>query len=139
MVTAGYRHDWMSEGTPMTILVVDDKDDVRNVVSEFLRRDGYRVLPSDGALDALGQWREHQDMDLVVTDFDFGGPTAHALIDAIRAEGGKVPILLVTGKISDEEAERIRPKVVEILHKPVRRKDLLAAATRVLFGVVSKE
>ncbi|MBI1961389.1 MAG: response regulator [Parcubacteria group bacterium] len=133
-------NDWMSEGPPMTILVVDDEEPVRTFVSTVFRRDGYQVLSADSALRALELWRENREtVDLVVTDFHLGRPTAGALIDAIRAESGICPFLVLTGAMSEEERAAVGPKVVGILHKPVRHAELLAAARRVLFGVVSRE
>ncbi len=134
----GRANDWMSEGPPMTILVVDDEEPVRNVVSEVFRRDGYRVLSADSALRALELWREDRGtIDLVVTDFHLGRPTAHALIDVIRAEGGTCAFLVLTGAMSEEECAAVGPKVAEILRKPARHDDLLAAARRVLVRVTS--
>lgn len=136
----GRTNDWMSEKVPMTILVVDDEEAVGRTVSTMLKRHGYNVVCANSALDALGKWRTHQDVvDLVLTDFHLGTPTATDLIDAIREEGGDIPFLLMTGNISTQEEAEVRPKVVDVLRKPIRYGKLLVAVTAALVKVVTEE
>ncbi len=52
-----------------TVLVVDDEAPIRVLVSDILRRLGYRVLTAEHAEAALDTAREHRDsLRLVITD-----------------------------------------------------------------------
>mgnify|MGYP001254500731 CR=1 FL=1 len=50
-----------------TILIVEDEDTVREVVSEGLQSEGYEVLVANNGLDGLRQARE-ADPDLILLD-----------------------------------------------------------------------
>ena len=43
--------------TVHAILIVDDDDDIRELLAEFLEDEGYRVTTARNGLDALGKLR----------------------------------------------------------------------------------
>lgn len=81
----------------VNILVVDDSDSIRKLISMYLKRDGYHVFAaSDGleALDLLGQ--EH--IDLIILDIMMPNMDGYTLTKELRTANYSLPILMITAK-----------------------------------------
>ncbi len=90
----------MTEGS---ILIVEDEPSLREVVSLYLKRAGYRVATaSDGRL-AL-DWLERETPDLVVLDLMLPHVDGFEITRWLRARGD-TPIIMLTAR--REESERI--------------------------------
>lgn len=93
--------------TGQTILVVDDEPSIREVVSLYLKRSGYRVVEArDGgeALDALGR----QTFDLIVLDLMLPKVDGLEITRRLRSAsdaGKNLPIIMLTAR--SEEIDRI--------------------------------
>jgi DNA-binding response OmpR family regulator len=86
-----------------TVLVVDDESVVRDVVVQYLRREGYRTLEAaDG--DTACTLVEREQPDLVVLDLMLPGTDGLAVCRWIRARS-EVPVIMLTAR--GEEADRI--------------------------------
>jgi two-component system KDP operon response regulator KdpE len=86
------------------ILVVDDDENLRRVVSDALRNDSHGVRTAAGGQEALSILEDHP-IDLVVTDFAMPGMDGLALIQHIRSQSS-VPVLVLT--VRSEEREKVR-------------------------------
>ncbi len=87
---------------PAHLLVVDDDEDIRFLLSEFFGGVGYRVTAvSSGA--ALREAVTAGGIDLVLLDMSLPDESGLALAGAVLAPGG-IPFVFVTGK--DDTAER---------------------------------
>ena len=86
------------------ILVVDDEPNIREVVGQYLRRDGYAVVSAADGEEALRAYKREQP-DLVVLDLmlpKLGGLEVYRrLLDA----EGRVPLIMLTAR--GEEEDRI--------------------------------
>ncbi|MCO1603882.1 response regulator transcription factor [Desulfosporosinus nitroreducens] len=81
----------------VNILVVDDNDSIRKLITMYLKRDGYNVFAaSDGleALDLLGQ--EH--IDLIILDIMMPNMDGYTLTNELRTAKYSLPILMITAK-----------------------------------------
>ena len=86
-----------------TVLVVDDESVVRDVVVQYLRREGYRTREAaDG--DTACTLVEREQPDLVVLDLMLPGTDGLAVCRWIRARS-EVPVIMLTAR--GEEADRI--------------------------------
>jgi signal transduction histidine kinase len=127
-------HDAADEGAlrSLRVLVVDDQEIIRQIITEMLQADGHFALPvADGAAVlrelASGGW------DLVISDQSMPEMTGSELAEAMRARGIRVPVILLTG-FGDEMRVRggTPPGVDLLLSKPVTAGGLRSA----LQGVV---
>ena len=87
----------MSRSIPR-ILVVDDDPDIRGVINEFLRPDGYDVrLAASGreAFSILG----FEDVDLVLTDLVMPDCEGIEMIQAIRQRYPAVKTVAMSGAV----------------------------------------
>ncbi|MCU0309776.1 MAG: response regulator transcription factor [Acidimicrobiales bacterium] len=86
-----------------TVLVVDDEPTVRDVVAEYLRREGYEVHAlGDGS--AATDWLAVNTPDLVVLDVMLPGTDGLTVLKELR-RGSDVPVILLTARV--EEVDRI--------------------------------
>jgi PAS domain S-box-containing protein len=108
------------------ILLVDDEEMIVELVSETLRRFGYRVTSSRNGADALALFkRTPKAFDLVITDMNMPNMTGDRLAGEMMAIRQEVPIIICTGfseRISREEAQAIG--VRDFLMKPVAISEL---------------
>ena len=86
------------------ILVVDDHESMRLIISTMLRAFGFNLLAeaSDGD-DALRKVAAFEP-DLIITDLRMPGKGGLELVEALRAGGEdapRVPVIMVTGHASE--------------------------------------
>ena len=86
-----------------TILVVDDEPSIREVVSIYLGRAGYRVLVAEDGQTAL-EILEREPPDLVVLDLMLPEIDGLEITRRLRA-AGEIPIIMLTAR--REEIDRI--------------------------------
>ena len=113
------------------IMVVDDDREIRSLVSQFLRKHGFRVTDAaDGRemMEALDGGR----FDLVVLDLMLPGEDGLSLCRRVRA-GSSLPIIMLTAM--GEETDRIvglEMGADDYLPKPFNPRELLARIRAVL-------
>ncbi len=89
--------------TPRTILVVDDEEEVREVLRDFLSREGFRILEAADATEAR-QLMAHERIDLAFLDIALPGESGADLAAHMKndAESSHIKIVLLTG-LDDEQ------------------------------------
>jgi len=115
------------QGSGQRILFVDDQKWLIALVERLLTERGYQVQGFDSSQTALDALHAEPDaFDLIVTDYKMPGHTGFDMIRAIKAIRPDMPILLVSGYLSDkvrEQAERAGADAV--LAKQCLASDLL--------------
>ena len=113
----------------LTVLVVDDESDVRDIVRMILAREGYRVSCADGADAAFGQLKANGGrVDLVITDLAMPGVSGAQLIERLRKQKQEIPILVMTGTdIAHFLPAEVREQTQGVLAKPFDANGLLVA------------
>lgn len=81
-----------------TVLVVDDDSTVREILREFIEREGHRVLEADDATTAR-KALAHEAVDLVFMDVLMPGESGAALCHSIKddPECHGIKVVLLTG------------------------------------------
>jgi len=118
------------------VLLVDDDEFVREVMTLVLEDRGARVIGVATVGDALAELRREQP-DVVVSDLGMPDEDGYALIRKIRAlradEGGDVPAVAVTGFVRRGDSTRtIREGFQAHFCKPVDGAVLAAAIQRLV-------
>lgn len=85
------------------LLIVDDDRGIRDLLSRFLSREGYRVTTADTAAEARAKL-DGLRFDLLILDVMMPGETGFDLVKSIRCSSA-VPILMLTAR--DEKENRI--------------------------------
>jgi two-component system response regulator (stage 0 sporulation protein F) len=127
----GHRNDLRA--LQRNILVADDDDDMRALMVNTLRSDGYAVVEArDGAelleilSDALEDTRARPD--ILVTDIKMPRLSGLGVLQALRRAHVRMPVILVTA-FSDESMHVVAKRLgaVGVLQKPFDVDDLRTA------------
>ncbi len=90
-------------GDAAHILLVDDDDRLRGLLSRFLGEQGFRITTARDAAEARDKLR-FLDFDLMVLDVMMPGENGLALTEALRADRAPtLPILLLTARGAPED------------------------------------
>jgi DNA-binding NtrC family response regulator len=100
------------------ILVVDDDDTIRDLVSKMLCRLGFEVSSADSAESGLALFLKNK-FDLVITDFSMSGMDGINLANYIKEKSPSTQVVLMTGDEKEVILSRIRDTAVDqALFKP---------------------
>ncbi len=81
-----------------TVLVVDDEESIRMLITDVLEAAGYRVLAAAEGASGLKILQSNARIDLLITDVGLpGGINGRQLADAARTTRPKLKVLFVTG------------------------------------------
>lgn len=117
-----------------TILIVDDSESIREVVSFTLENEGYNVLIANDGVDALKHFNGKM-IDLIVTDLHMPNMNGIELIKEIRNKPDyqRVPILfLTTESQAAKKQEAKEAGATGWIIKPFVPAKLIAAINKVL-------
>ena len=106
-------------GSEGHLLVVDDNDDVRNVLSRTLRREGWTVTECNDGEQAL-DWLESNDPDVVILDLLMPGISGFDVVDRMQADERwrDIPVFVVTAKdLTPADQQRLQGSVQRVLEK----------------------
>lgn len=115
-------------GKGASILVIDDEEVVRMLISDSLEQDGYEVL-SAGTLDLADELLDSRSIDLVVLDLYIGDESGLDFLAEVRENKNlDVPVIIITGYPA-RDAVRIAAKygIRHFLLKPLDLARLTAA------------
>lgn len=95
----------LSEGPVHRVLVVDDSQGVRQVVSGVLASHGFSTLAAGSVSDALAALARNA-VDALVVDFSMPRADGVALAHMVRQRYGAIPIVMLSGVASEEDRSR---------------------------------
>jgi len=115
-----------------SILVVDDEEHQREMVSGFLRRKGHRVAAcSDG--DSAVELVRNTSFDLIVTDYRMKGTDGLDLLKAVKNINPTIAVILISAYGTVETAvDAMKEGAVDFLVKPIDLEQLEALTQRAL-------
>jgi two-component system NtrC family response regulator len=110
---------------PFRILVVDDEPAQRELVSGFLKKQGFEAAAAGSGEKALALFRQ-DSFDLVLTDQRMSNMSGLDLLKAVRTISPEIAVILMTGYGSIEAAvSAIRGGATDYLTKPLNLDELL--------------
>jgi two-component system response regulator MtrA len=87
------------------VLVIEDNPGLAEGIAYNLRHEGYESRVADeghAGLNAVREWDPH----LVILDLMLPGLDGYQILEAIRKEGNRVPVIILTARA--EEADKVR-------------------------------
>ncbi len=118
------------------VLVVDDDDGVRDIITRFLELSDYEPIAASSGEEGLRQFAEHQP-DLVISDILMPGMDGYEFCSNVR-KTSDVPIMMLSGQL-DLEAEQEKSRSLNIgvgafMSKPIHLTEFLDTVANVLDG-----
>ena len=116
--------------TPMgaRILLVEDEASVRALTTTILRRNGFEVIPTSSAEEALtvANRQPRQHIDLLLTDIVMTGMSGPQLVEVLRTDRPRLKVLYMSGhdQLSQQD-HGTPPEGVELIAKPFKPEALV--------------
>lgn len=103
--------------TPMRVLVADDDEAIRTLLSDMLRDEGYGVDQAADGSEALARLEGDELPDLIVLDLMMPGVTGWDVLEALEESPrlASIPVVVLTAFDGRDDLPSGRPS----LHKPV--------------------
>jgi len=116
------------------ILLVEDEPAIRDIFQIHLNHAGYGVRAWGEAALALEDFKTHRDeIDLVMVDISMPGMSGPALLEKLRAEGMKVPVVVCSGEPYEDVMVKLGSQEVDaVFSKPFEHKLLLRKLAELL-------
>jgi two-component system, cell cycle sensor histidine kinase and response regulator CckA len=127
------------------ILLVEDNDELRMLIRDFLTLRGYDVLACAGAEVALGQAASlHRSLDLIISDVLLPGLSGEQLVEHLQRQHPQARVIFMSGdknvlslnSAPDSTAGTAAESTIS-LQKPFSLQQLAAAVTHLLSGTRS--
>ncbi|HUI72554.1 MAG TPA: response regulator, partial [Spirochaetia bacterium] len=117
-----------------TILLSEDDEGVRRLMTSILERAGYSVVSAGSGAEALAALDELPGgIALLVTDVLMPGLNGKEVARRVRARHPGVRVMFVSGYTEDANVRQVAPEEgVDFLQKPFKSADLLARVRRLL-------
>jgi two-component system, OmpR family, response regulator len=114
------------------VLLVEDDDDNRELMTEVLESAGYEVAAARSGAEGLRTLAE-SSVDVVVTDVGMPGMGGLEVARAAKEIAPKVPVVIVTGYAEREDIASARGHEVDaVLVKPVDPDSLTAVVAEMV-------
>jgi DNA-binding response OmpR family regulator len=78
------------------ILVADDEAPIRNLLSTYLKQQGYQVTTAANAEDLFNK-ADQSPFDLIILDIELGSDNGLEVLGTLKSKHPTLPILMLTG------------------------------------------
>ena len=115
----------------ISILIVDDEIDIREILQFNLENEGYQIDLADSAEEAMKKLRP--DHQLILLDVMMGGVSGFKMADQLRKTGNEIPIIFLTAR--DTENDMLTGFSIggdDYIAKPFSIKEVIARVKSVL-------
>ena len=114
------------------LLIVDDEKDIRKVICEYAKKEGYHVLEAEDGKEAF-QLLQTEVIDLMVLDVMMPNLDGMTLLESLSSIKKKVPTIILSAL--DDEVYKLagfEMGIDDYLCKPFSPKELMARIKAVL-------
>ncbi|SIQ59472.1 two-component system, NtrC family, nitrogen regulation response regulator NtrX [Alkalispirochaeta americana] len=102
-----------------TILVIDDEEGIRQILSDILSDEGYRVLVAQDGLSGMGVLKEDL-VDCVVLDVWLPERGGLDVLNDIRSHDAEIPVVIISGHGSiDMAVKAVKRGAFDFIEKPL--------------------
>lgn len=114
------------------LLIVDDDDRIRELLKQYLSREGHAVTTAPDAAAARKLFQTFS-FDLAILDIMMPGEDGLSLLKALRDEGNTTPVLLLTARgQANDRIEGLRLGADDYLPKPFEPEELALRTSAII-------
>ena len=126
-----FKYPAVNQDSQITILLVEDDEELLGLLESLLEEEGYRVLAAPSGEEAL-DIAQNQSYDLVVTDVKLGGIDGLDTLGELKRSRSELQSLVITGYATEADSIRaISLGVGNYLKKPFNLPDFLRAVQEI--------
>ncbi|MFQ6082578.1 MAG: HD domain-containing phosphohydrolase [Candidatus Aminicenantia bacterium] len=115
------------------LLVVDDEEGIRNLLSDFLTVQGYECIPASSAQQALKILESEDNFSLVMTDIRMPGKSGIDLLKEIKNSYPDIGVIMISAlRDVDLAIEAMNMGAFDYVTKPFKLQEVLANIERAL-------
>ncbi len=115
------------------ILLVDDDDSLRDMLSIVLKKEGYDVVSLENAMLALKILKK-RSFDLIISDIKMPGISGIKLLSKIKSINNEIPIIMITAYASTNDAvEAMKLGAEDYITKPFNLDELKIIIDKALY------
>lgn len=108
------------------ILIVEDEDDIRNFLKDYLVAEGFGVQAVSDGIEALN-YLKNNDPDLVVLDLGLPKMSGESVVTDIRKKMPNLPVIILTARDSTSDVVKgLNLGADDYVTKPFEGEELLA-------------
>ena len=110
------------------LLVADDSETVLLMLQRRLEMEGYEVVTATDGVEALERLRElsPKEPDVILLDAMMPNKSGTEVLEEIRGEGSKIPVLMISAHLDAQEPDRMRSLGAnDVIPKPFEWEDLI--------------
>ncbi len=123
----------------MTILTIDDEENIRNGLADNFELEGYDVRQAANGAEGL-KLIEQGGIDLVITDLRMDGISGSEVVKKVTSEHPGIPIIVLTGHGSiDDATAALKAGAFDFLTKPLDLDHLNKIVKNALQGKILAE
>ncbi|QJB58268.1 hybrid sensor histidine kinase/response regulator [Pseudodesulfovibrio sp. zrk46] len=121
------------------VLLVDDEEGIRTVLSITVREAGYEVFTAANGIEAL-EILEKEDIPLVVTDIKMPGMDGLELLHRVKKDWPESEVIMITGHGDmDSAIDSLRKGAGDFITKPIHEDALEVALERAVQKIAIRE
>jgi CheY-like chemotaxis protein len=113
------------------ILVADDDEDVRRLITEILSQFGYKVIEAVDGMDAIQKFRDHQGISLVILDSIMPRKNGKEAYEAIKQECPETKVLFMSGYTAEAVLDQ-GTREWDFIAKPLALNEFISQVGKIL-------
>lgn len=114
------------------ILLIDDERSIRRTFKFFLEKEGFYVVASEDAIQAL-EILQNKKFDLIITDCIMPKMNGLDLVNKLQMDNIHIPVIVMTGEPSAEnQAAAFKENAMKYLLKPISKDILINSVKSIL-------
>ena len=132
--------DILKYSNGLTVLYAEDDPSIQTELSSIFEVYFKKVYIANDGLEGLNLFKEHDDIDLIISDIQMPNMDGLDMVSEIRKTDGDVPVIITTA-FNDESyfIRSIDCKVTRYLLKPIQEKQMDEAFYDVSKSIIEKQ
>ncbi len=117
---------------PMRILVVDDEENFRSTLRDFLEAHNHQIFEAGNGVQAL-EVLGNEELDLIISDMRLPMMDGITFTQKVKETGRDIPVIVMTAYASIESAvEAMKAGASDFITKPFKLKHIMFVMERVM-------
>lgn len=118
------------------ILVIDDQESMRSIISQMLKNKGFQVSTANDGEEGLNLFNQNpESFSLVLADVNMPKIDGFEFLKRVKSDHPKTPVILLTG-VNEDIAKYVGKeyKADGVIKKPFKVEETLAEIEKVIAG-----